>query len=528
MSTDQPGLAVQVNQSNSGLQPVVTNPTKPNETINVPSSLLNPNPINLEQVIRAHSSPKPSSPLSIQNPPTSNSHGSNKRDIILVLDPGDSNKPKHVKLETNRPEMLASNDSIEELKKQIEEEEAKLKAMRQLRVHKVVTTHSPQLITTLPTTSMNSAQNRFRSKPPIIIHGSNDLNRNISGKKYLINSEDHKPNSIIITRPDNDGNKRVESKPTIIHGMHKDNKLIQQSVQAEAISPSGLEPEEFKELKELQSKIKSITQKYSIPMPTSKHNNLFISKHNHPKRQLSKMIERKLIKAQLPPTNRQVWPIIPFADNNFQYAVGLEEAVLYVTGEPDEFSELHKKSRIVCIACGCDFGSCWQGSKSAFFCEACDSARQMKEHRNALVTHLNTLMKEVDADEKEFDKYTDILLKQQTRLQQTQQQQQPETYAILSQLSDGKYHIPANTITLSNASGQRINTGTVIHQKQDNIQYVAVNTSDNNTKLQPIAGFYIQQNPNEKSKNGQVNTGPLRTVYTTQVETKPVLSSHKK
>ena len=289
----------------------------------------------------------------------------------------------------------------------------------------------------------------------------------------------------------------------------------------ETLSPNDLEPEEFKELQELQTKVRNIAQRFSIPLPTAKHSNLFLSKHNHPKKHLSKMIERKLIKAQLPPTNREVWPIIPYADTNFQYAVGLEEAVLYVTGESDKSSAREKKNRVVCLTCGNDFGSGWHRSKSSCFCEACASAQQMKEHRISLVAHLNGLMRDVESDEKDFDRFSELLAKQQSAVQPQSHQQ--ESY-IVSQYSDGQFHV-GNSITLSNTTA-RINPGTVIHQNQD-IQYVTINTSDANTKLGPVAGgYYIQQNTMDK-KNGQANTLQLRNV-TYPVEHKTALNTQKK
>ncbi|KAI6653168.1 Transcriptional repressor p66-beta-like [Oopsacas minuta] len=522
MATDQTTSGLQPISTNQGLQPIVTNTVTPSKPLKVPETLLRDfqNPILIESGI--------STPNHSSSPRTNiihNSIAANKRNYIVVADNDETNKSKLAKIEE------LPNSDIEVLKRQIEEEEAKLKLMLQIQSQKIVTSQ-PTQFATIPSSYHNSTPNKMRK--PIIIHAANEVNKNTMNPAILINSDNHsKHSNILISRPSSEASKqdRIGSKPTIIHGSLHTDKLHQNTLPlvAETLSPNGLEPGEFRELQELQIKVRNIAQRYSIPLPTAKHPNLFLSKHNHPKKNLSKMIERKLIKAQLPPTQRQVWPIIPFADTNFQYAVGLEEAVLYVTGETDCFSTRHKQHRVVCLTCGSDFGSGWQGSKSAFFCEACDSAQQMKEHRNALVAHLNGLIRDVESDEREFDRYSELLTKQQIVLHQTQsqqpQQQQQESY-IISQSSDGQYHIPANSIALSNATGSRINSGTVIHQKQDKVQYVTINTSEAN-KLQPIAGLYIQQNATDKSKNGQANM-QIRNVVYAQLDQNPVVTTHKK
>ena len=499
---------------NQGLQPIVTGPASPTQPIKVPITLLRETqkPILIEQ--NQSSSIQPLSPQLQTHLLQTNSHSVNKRNFIVVVDNEDQNKSKQLKLEA-KPELTATN--IENLKKQIEEEEAKLKLMIQMQSQKVSTTQ------TIPSTSfINSSQNKIRSKP-IIIHGANDTNKNINTLKstILINPDNHiKHNNILITRNDTSHAKhsRLETKPTIIHGaLHADKMHPSISMLTDTLSPNGLEPEEFKELQELQSRVKSIVQRYSIPLPTSKHPNLFLSKHNHPRKHLAKMIERKLIKAPLPPSNRQVWPVIPFADNNFQYALGLEEAVLYVAGDKDESSALHRKNRVTCSACGSDFGSGWQGSKPDFYCEACDSAQQLKEQRKSIVKYLTSLINEVETDEREFNRYSELIAKQQTVLQQSQPQQQQQETFIISQF-DGQYHIPTNAITLSNASG-RMNQGTVIHQKQD-LQYVTISASDAN-KLQPIPYFAPHS-----STDGQSNPILRNIVY--QIDPKTTINSSMK
>ena len=507
---------------NQGVTHVVTDPSSPTHPIKVPITLLRETqkPILIEQ---NQSSPiQPLSPQTQTKTFQTNSHLVNKRNYaVVVVDNDDQNKSKQPKLETK-----LDSANIESLKKQIEEEEAKLKLMIQLQSQKVTTAQTVHSAT-IPSSSYINSQNKLRSKP-IIIHGANDTNKNIK-PTILINPDNHiKHNNIIITRNDTAHGKhsRLETKPTIIHGsLHADKMNPNMSMLTDTLTPNGLEPEEFKELQELQTRVKSIVQRYSIPLPTAKHPNLFLSKHNHPRKHLAKMIERKLIKAQLPPTIRQVWPVIPFADNNFQYALGLEEAVLYVAGDKDEFSALNRKNRITCSACGSDFGSRWQGSQPAFYCEACDSEQQLREHRKSIITHLTSLMNEVELDEREFNRYSELLAKQQTVLQQTQQQQpqqqQPEAY-ILSQYSDGQYQIPANAITLSNAATR---SGTVIHQKQD-IQYVTISASDAN-KLQPVASYYMPQCQTEKS-NGQANPVQVRNIMYAQIDPKTTINSTMK
>ena len=524
MASGQSTPSLKQTSISQGLQPIVTDSVPPLQPIRVPITLLRETqkPILIEQ---GQSNPiQTLSHESHTHTLQTNSHAVNKRNYIVVLDNEDSNKSKQPKLENKSVEFTTT--SIESLKKQIEEEEAKLKLMIQMQSQKVASTHSA----TIPGPSYINSQNKMRAKP-IIIHGANDVNKNINintiKPTILLNPDNHsKHNNILITRNDSNAkHSRLETKPTIIHGSLHTDKMHASNISmlTDTLSPIGLEPDEFKELQELQSRVKSIVQRYSIPLPTAKHPNLFLSKHNHPKKHLAKMIERKLIKAPLPPTNRQVWPVIPFADNNFQYALGLEEAVLYVAGDKDESSALHRKNRVTCSACGSDFGSGWQGSKFAFYCEACDSAQQLKEHRKSIVTHLTSLMNEVEADEREFNRYSELLAKQQTVLQHTQQQQQQqqqETF-ILSQYSDGQYHMPANAISLTTAPSG-INTGSVIHQKQD-IQYVTISASDAN-KLQPIAGYYIPQISADKS-NGQANIVQMRNIIHAQIDPKTTISS---
>ena len=341
--------------ANEGLQPILPNCTTPLLPKKVPVIFREaPKTILINQNL--------SSPPNLSSSPHTNTHTpplANKRYIVLS-DGEDTNRSKLPKLD----ELPSAN--IEDLKKQIEEEEAKLKLMLQLQSQKNVTTQSPQL-TTITTPYLNSPPNKMSK--PIIIHATNDGNKNSFKPTILLNHDNHSKHSNILISREPSKQNRFETKPTIIHGSLHTDKMHPNTIplMTETLTPNDLEPEEFKELQELQTKVRSIAQRFSIPLPTAKHSNLFLSKHNHPKKHLSKMIERKLIKAQLPPTNREVWPIIPYGDANFQYAVGLEEAVLYVTGETDRYSAREKKSRVVCLTCGNDFGSGWHRSKSSCF-----------------------------------------------------------------------------------------------------------------------------------------------------------------
>ena len=163
--------------ANEGLQPILPNCTTPLLPKKVPVIFREaPKTILINQNL--------SSPPNLSSSPHTNTHTpplANKRYIVLS-DGEDTNRSKLPKLD----ELPSAN--IEDLKKQIEEEEAKLKLMLQLQSQKNVTTQSPQL-TTITTPYLNSPPNKMSK--PIIIHATNDGNKNSFKPTILLNHDNH-------------------------------------------------------------------------------------------------------------------------------------------------------------------------------------------------------------------------------------------------------------------------------------------------------------------------------------------------
>ena len=137
----------------------------------------------------------------------------------------------------------------------------------------------------------------------------------------------------------------------------------------------------------------------------------YLSKHLLAKRSFQKQIEGKIAAAPYPKTFRQVWPVIPVFDTSFIRNYGLEAIMQHFDSSLNSSAAQDRangssKVKPICNQCGCDFASAWQirksNSKQLLLCEACDFANLKILQRSKLANQLRDLLASISKEREQF------------------------------------------------------------------------------------------------------------------------------